>query len=733
MFVFAAPPASDESPTATSTPAVVATPVATAVATPTASPNPTPEVVQEIVVEESRVVNEDTHARETLTEEVLERAQGQDLSESISQVSGVTTSRGTGDSTKPIIRGQYERRLLILFDGVRHESQKWGLEHAPEIDPFAAGGISVIKGAAGVRYGPDAIGGVVLIDPPPMRSESGVGGKTQFVGVSNGLRGIGATRVDGAPAAIPGLAWRLEGNYGRGAALRAPTYVLGNTGSEQWNGSATVQYRGGLNQYLLSYRHFNLKSGVCYAVSNSTPADFQSQLDRDKPIGSENWTETYDVGRPFQAVGHDLILGRGTFVIGNTGILRTTYSFQNNRRREYEHVRESISGPQYDFTLRTHALDLSFLHSPVQLGPSVTGEGEIGVVGSLQDNEYAGLPLVPNHRAFGGGLFALERFSRGNLAVEIGARYDHQSRTSYLTEAAFNRHLARGTLDEDDCTRGSTAVRCQKEFDAGTLSAGGLWHAIKDVMEVRLDLSSASRFPNGDELYINGSAPTFPVYALGDPSMGVETTWGASPTVGVQLKWLKVEASTYLNYINDYIYFAPEFDPDGNPAFDVTIRGAFPRFGYHPVDALFYGFDGGITIAPDSPVSFAVQGSVVRAQDSKTGEGLVFIPADRARASVTYRQPQLGPFKEAFLQASGLVVAKQSAVDEKADFAPAPNAYLLIGAAAGIRFPLGHNTLTFGLEAENLLNTRYREYTSLLRYYADEPGREVRLRLGIEF
>ncbi len=36
---------------------------------------------------------------------------------------------------------------------------------ATEIDPFSAGSISVIRGAAGARYGPDAIGGVILVEP----------------------------------------------------------------------------------------------------------------------------------------------------------------------------------------------------------------------------------------------------------------------------------------------------------------------------------------------------------------------------------------------------------------------------------------------------------------------------------------------------------------------------------------------------------------------------------------
>ena len=38
-----------------------------------------------------------------------------------------------------------------------------------------------------------------------------------------------------------------------------------------------------------------------------------------------------------------------------------------------------------------------------------------------------------------------------------------------------------------------------------------------------------------------------------------------------------------------------------------------------------------------------------------------------------------------------------------------------------------------GLQVHNALNARYRDYTSLLRYYADQPGRDVRIRLGTSF
>ena len=45
---------------------------------------------------------------------------------------------------------------------------------------------------------------------------------------------------------------------------------------------------------------------------------------------------------------------------------------------------------------------------------------------------------------------------------------------------------------------------------------------------------------------------------------------------------------------------------------------------------------------------------------------------------------------------------------------------------------LGKQRYTLDLEVQNALNTAYRDYTSMLRYYADEPGMQAFLRLGAE-
>jgi iron complex outermembrane receptor protein len=672
----------------------------------------------------------DTHSRTTLDQTQIERSAGENLAATVSQVAGVHMAQGTSDAAKPVIRGQQERRLLILMDGVRHESQKWGPDHGTEIDPFSAGEVSVIRGAAGARYGPDALGGVILVDPPPMRTEAGVGGKALTSFASNGLRPYGAFRLDGASESIEGLTVRVEGNGSVGASKSTPTYVLGNTGSKTWNAGGAVSYTAERGSIRATLHHHDFQGGGFYGVRSSTPDDFATQVEASKPVNADLWTSTYSIDRPYQDVTHDIGLLKG-ILAGEWGSVETIYAFQLNQRLEFEQVRDSVTGPQYDFTLRTHSLDSVYLHPEIQLNFGDL-EGGVGIQGSFQENVYRGYSLMPNYRGFGGGIFGFERLTLPRFDVDLAARWDGLSRAAYMSDDDYQRHVSRGSLNETVCTTASSSMRCPGAYDSGSFSFGVLSHVIPDRFDLKLDLSSASRFPNVDELYLLGNAPSFPVYALGNPDLGVETAWGSSLTAELLLEALQLEISGFGQLVEDYIYFAPDFNENGEPRFDVTIQGAWPRYVYRPIDAVVYGVDGRLSIAPESLLGLDLRGSVVRTTDRETGDHLVGTPPDSLHVTLVCRPSPLGRVHEMEFAVNSELIAAQSRVDPTNDFAAAPDGYALFGAS--IDFTVGHQRpVRVGMEAHNIFNTSYRDYTSLLRYYADQPGRDVRMRVGMDF
>ena len=685
----------------------------------------------EIVVHADNPDRADTRARTTLDAKALEKSAGDGLADAIAETPGVQAASGTSDSAKPIIRGHQERRLLVLFDGVRHESQKWGSDHATEIDPFSAGTISIIRGAAGARYGPDAIGGVILVAPPPLRSEVGVGGKTLLGFASNGLRPYGALRLDMVPASAPKLSFRIEGNASRGASLSTPTYVLGNTASATWNLGGAVGYRWQHGALVASYHRHDFQAGVFYGLSHHNPDEFKAQLVSDRPVTADLWSTSYRIDRPYQQVSHDRAILK-TKVFGQWGELQAFYSYQHNHRREFDQVRGSITGPQFDFTLRTHSVDGLYTPPTLYL-PFGELKGGVGIQGQFQENVYRGRSLLPNYRSFSGGVFVFERLSLKRTDLEIGARYDGLSRVTYMQEDDYAKHVRRNTLNETDCSKEAGSMRCPNAYQAGSISMGALVHVVPDSLDLKFDLSTASRFPNVDELYLLGSAPTFPVYALGSPDLRVETSWGGSLTSQIRLTEFEAELSGHASAVQNYIYFAPDLTESGEPALDVTVQGTWPRYTYRPVQALVYGTDGFIHLGLHSWVGLQVQGSLVRIQDRATGEHLIGTPSDRVQAALIGRPPSVAALANTEIAISGEWVARQSRVAQTADFAPPPDGYFLLGLRLNTEITIKGMPMRVGFSAHNLLNTRYREYTSLLRYYSDQPGRDVRVRVGMDF
>ena len=663
----------------------------------------------------------------------LEATRGKSFTAALATVPGVAELKSATGVAKPIIRGQFGRRLLLLVDDVRHRAQEWGLEHAPEIDPFTADRIRVVRGAGGVRYGSDAIGGAVLVDPPELRREPGYNGEVHLIGASNGRGGTAAARLQGVLPSIPKLSGMLDGSVKRLAAPKTPTYALENAGAFEWSAGATLGYRLKKSDYKLSARHYEADLGVCACLRVHNIDDFLAQAQAGEPVGADQFSSDFTLDRPKQHVEHDLVLARASWEREHLGTFTATYAFQRDLRREYDVVRNpDAAGAQFNFRLMTHELSVLFEHNPWHLSEHWHLRGAAGVTGLGQINEYYGLNLIPDYTAYGGGVFATERLVGHELEVELGARYDRLSRTASIEKIDFQRLVRSGQLAMDACGADIDPAKCASRYHTFTTTAGALWRFV-EPWALKGDLSIAQRAPNSDEQYINGAAPTFPVLGLGKPDIGPETTFSSSITLGYTSESLKAEASVFGNLIDDYIYFAPAIDDAGMPIFDVTVRGSFPRFITKPINARFYGADGGVEYAPIKALELGVQASLVRGSDRDRSSPLVFVPADHYRASITYHPPDIWPLSNSFATVTGNYVARQTHYDIAADFIPPPPAYWVLGAEVGTESCVADQRVRFALQGANLTNARYRDYTSLMRYFADEPGWQVWLRMSVLF
>jgi iron complex outermembrane receptor protein len=248
-----------------------------------------------------------TKAKSVIEGSDLAETRGQSLGEALKAATGVTTLQTGSSIAKPVIHGMHSNRVLILNNGIRQEGQQWGSEHAPEIDPFMAQKLTVIKGAAGVRYGSDAIAGVIMVEPNPLPDSAKIHGEANLVGFSNGQQGIASGIIEGGLPKKKGWAWRLQGTYKRGADIKTADYYLANTGIQERNFSATIGYNTahwGTEAY---FSYFDTQLGIFAGSHIGNITDLLTAINSSRP--NSDYTPSsasYTINRPNQDLAHNL-------------------------------------------------------------------------------------------------------------------------------------------------------------------------------------------------------------------------------------------------------------------------------------------------------------------------------------------------------------------------------------------------------------------------------------------
>jgi iron complex outermembrane receptor protein len=101
--------------------------------------------------------------------------------------------------------------------------------------------------------------------------------------------------------------------------------------------------------------------------------------------------------------------------------------------------------------------------------------------------------------------------------------------------------------------------------------------------------------------------------------------------------------------------------------------------------------------------------------------------------ALKYSIDKIFKVKSIFLQLGTSFIDKQYRTPKNVDYVAAPNAYFLINFDLGFVVPIKNQSITFNLVVDNLLNTTYRDYLNRFRYYSDELGRNISLKIKVPF
>ncbi|GAB2540379.1 TonB-dependent receptor [Spirosoma aerophilum] len=683
---------------------------------------PDNQTLQEVVVTEHRSEAQQLlQTQVSLSGAALDQTRGQSLGESLKTLAGLYSIQTGPSISKPVIHGLYSNRIIILNNGIRQEDQQWGAEHAPQVDQFLASRLTVIKGAASIRYGSDAIGGVILVEPKAMPTQPGIDGEVNLVGATNGRMGVVSGLVEGAfDRKLTGLSWRLQGTVKRSGYVKTPNYYLENTSYHETNFSGDLHYDHKNFGVELFYSQFDTKVGLFTGAQVGSLADLYAAITRPEPITQPGFS--YALNRPYQNVRHDLFKARAHLHLHGGGTLTATFARQQNTRQEFDFVSFSgITTPELSLKLVSHTADLVWEHAPVKSKTGGQWSGSAGVNGMTQGNVRQYLFLIPNFRNYGAGLFAIERYAVGALTLEGGLRYDYRWLRAYFL---------------DEVTRQTSFKTNVWQNANGSLGAA---YQLKPNLTVTANLSTAWRAPNVADLYSNGLHQSAVAYERGNPNLKPEQAYNSNVVLAYAGKRLSGEIGIYNNRIDNYIYLKPDSVPV------VRQRGAFPSYTYTQVRATFRGIDASVDYKLTDKLTLTSKNSLLFAYNQTDNDYLVFIPANRSDNSLRYEWSEWGRLSKPYVAVSGLYVSRQNRAPSvttrqengqlifTGDFAPPPPAYFLLGAEVGFQARLGAQPLSVILSGTNLANVAYRDYLNRFRYFADEPGRNLMLKIRMPF
>lgn len=668
---------------------------------------------------------------------LLENNSAASLGDALKNLSGVT-SLNTGNSVvKPVIQGLHSSRVVLITEGTRLQDQEWGVEHAPNIDVNAAGEVTVIKGAAGLQYGGDAIGGTIIIEPEQAPVKDTLFGRTIITGATNGRGGSITSSL--IKSYNNGWYGGINGTLKRFGDFEAPDYVLSNTALYEKDLSVRIgvnKYRYGIEA---SYSIFDKESGILRSSHVGNAADLSVAINSQEPFVVEPFT--YDINAPRQEVKHQIAKLKSFYRFDNFGKLSAQVDYQRNNRLEFDIRRDSDDlRPSIDLQLETIGGKIDFDYTADN-----TITAKVGISGRYQDHfpdPVTGVRrLIPDYQAQDFGIYALGSKDLGKWTIEAGARYDYNrinAEKFYITSLwearEYDVNFAQFVVEEFE-----NQIFVKPEFEYHNFSAtAGASYEVNDATTVSLNYALASRSPNVSELFSDGLHQSAARLELGDLSFNQEVANKISLNFTRSTDAWSFTIAPFANFIEDFILIEPT-------GVQQTLRGSFPVWEYRQTQARLLGFDIDNNVQVTDRFEFSNQFSLVKGKDVTFDNALINVPSASTRNSVTYTMPSVNNLKlslesnyvfrqNEFPDTNFDVFLPETNTTELVDISTPPDAYHLLNFRSSIDFAINDKSnLNVGLMVNNLFDTSYREYLNRQRYFADDLGRNVLLQLKINY
>jgi iron complex outermembrane receptor protein len=539
------------------------------------SPRPAAESLDKVVVTgnplKSQVLAQPS---DSLSGDQLTLTRTATLGDTLQGLPGVAATNFGPNASRPSIRGLDGDRVRILNNsGASVDASNLSFDHGVAIDPLVIDKVEVLRGAAALLYGGNAVGGVVntLDNRIPRTFTPGLSGAAE-------VRLGGASQEKGGAVVLDGGSGRPDSGFGWHVDLagrdaddqRAPRFSsptddgaesrtsVRNSAAKSHGGAVggSVFFQGGFAG--VSVDDFHTDYGT------TAEADVTIRMQRQRLATAGEWA-TMD--GPLHRI-----------------------SWQLSRNR-YEHV--EMEGDEVGTTFKSRGTDGRLELEHAALGPV---KGVVGVqTESLDFSALGEEAFVPATRTRSTGVFVLEQARLGGIDWSAGARTE------------------RVKVDSDGGDRFGAAQA--RRFSPLSLALSGVL-PLNDAWSLSANVNRTQRAPAYYELFANGLHVASAAFERGDASLGLERSKG----LDVGLKWEGAQSHVHVNVyetrFTNYIALqatGETADNDGE---------AVPVYAFQAVPARLRGVELEGRWQAHPAVALLGQLDAVRGDNRSTGEPL---------------------------------------------------------------------------------------------------------------
>lgn len=614
------------------------------------------------------------HTSESISGTSLRRDLGSTLANTLANLPGIDQRSLGNTTTRPVIRGLGDERVIILQDGLSTgDVSDQSADHAVSVDPIASAEIQIAKGAAVLEFGANAVGGIINVVNNLI--------STSQPNSVNGTATLGANSVNESAStalniSVPFKSFVFNTNLNGkiGGDTKTPNGNIENTQFETTNSALGVSY-------IQNWGYLGGSFGT-YLSNYGIPPD---------PNGH---TEGVDI----EMRKYNYVL-KGEYLL-NGALFKTIegdFSLNNYNHKEFE----TTSSIGTEFGLVTSTAQISANHS----GIGFFDTGKIGIWGEIEDYAVFGAD-TPDANSYKFGTFLIEEIDFDSFRIEAGIRYDY----------VLNKPK------EDDPNSSIGNIRA-KDFHALSSSLNILYDFGKGFT-VGTVLLHSFRAPSLEELYSEGPHLASFSFEIGNPELKPERSLAKE----VFVKWQgNASAARLAIYHNDFFNF--------NYAKNTGVfNSRFPtleNYQFVGTEAQLYGFEiSGETqlsnqFVVDLSTSFTIGEQDTTSLSGNSGtQSLPQIPPFKLNSSLKYVNSGF----EAGLRFT--YAASQSRLGE---FETPTDSYSLVNTFLQYRFDTKKLLHTFSLNVTNLLNEEYENHLSRIKDLRPEPGRNISLLYRVYF